>query len=234
MSRLENTWLVAGWAGLWYLWLKAAAEKGVDFAQNVTWVVDNVASETLNVLEWTFSEIWNLAPVSQNFINELGWILAHSSLVDLGIATWVGLWAWWLWKKGSQALWKITGIESDHDNNISKIWIWAAWALWVLWASASAITIGSGTAGYVLGRKLWEKVLGEKYAKITWAVWAVWWVWIALGASSWAVLWLSATALWAGFIWKWLWVIDNWNQQKEKRKNQWTLKAHFWIWRWKK
>lgn len=60
-------------------------------ARDVTHVVESVASETINVLESSFSEIGSLAPVSQHFIDELSGILTSSSLVDLGIATGVGL-----------------------------------------------------------------------------------------------------------------------------------------------
>jgi len=224
MSGFKKTWLIAWGSGLSYLWLKAAADSWVGFAQDITNVIESVASETINVLESSFSEIGNLAPVSQHFIDELSGVLMNTSLVDLGIATGIGIWAWWVWKKGSQLLWKITWVESEHDNNVSKLWIGAAWALWVLGASASAITIWSGTAWYVIGRKLGEKILGEKYAKITGIIGAVWGAGIAFWASSWTVLWLSAAALWAGFVWKWLWVSENWKKQNTRRKNEWFMK----------
>lgn len=234
MSTLKKTWLIAGGSGLWYLWLKAAAENGVGFAENITGVVDSVASETVNILQGTFSEIGSMAPVAQNFIDEMSSMLASTSLMDAGIAAWVGVAGWWLWKKWSQALGKVIWVESDHDNNVSKVWMGLASGIWVLWASASAITIGSGTAGYVLWRKLWEKILGEKYAKITGLVWAAGWVGLALWASSWTILWLGATVAGIGLVWKGLWVGDNWSKQNTRRKNEGVLKTHFWIGRWNK
>lgn len=226
MGKLKALWTAAGWAGLWYIGLNAMAESWNQTSAVILDTVNHTTSEAVNILGGTFSQIWNLAPVSQVFIDELSSLLTYPpSLIDAGIATWVWLAAGWVWKKWSQLAGKITGIQSNHDDTVSKIGIWIAGGLSVLWASASAITLWAGTSGYVLGRKLWEKVLGQKYANLLGIIWGAWWIGLTWGLTPWIVLWAWAVALWAWFVWKsWEWRRA---QQSEKRKWKWFRKSHF-------
>lgn len=231
MTKLNRAGTCALWGGIWYLWTNALAESGYEAPQIIVNTIDSIAEWALDILGSNFSQIGDLAPVSGVFIEELSTLLANINFLDAGIAAWVGYWAGWLGGKGSKILGSITKTPSEHDDKVAKIWIGSAGALGILWASASAITIGAWTAGYVIGRKLGEKILWEKYAKLLGVLWSVWWVGLAWWLGTGTVLWAWAVAVGGGLIW------SAWEKQRAERrterKEKWFMKAHLWIW-WKR
>jgi len=202
MSFFKTSWKVAGWWALAYVWLDALWESGSQVAEAITDNVDAIASETLNILSGIWlPEIGSLAPISQKFIAELSWVLSDTSLLDAGMSWWLWLIAWLAGKAGSHISGKVIWVESETDNKVASVGIWSATALWLLWAWATAVTIWAGTTGYVLGRKLGERILWEKYANITWTIWSLSATWLAWWASSGAILWATAVAGWAMLMW---------------------------------
>jgi len=215
MGRLKNTWLGVWWAWLWYLWLDALWESWFWPAQVATDIIDSVAGEAINILQNAWVEIASLAPISEKFISELSWVLDYTNIIEYWVAWGTGLLTWWVGKKISQWTGKVLGVESEKDDNIVGIWAWSAGALWFLWASTTALTVWAWSAWYVLGRKLWERILWEKYAKITWVVWALWATWLAWGAAPSIALWSAAVLGWGALIWK-AW--EEWRVRRQQKR----------------
>lgn len=212
MGFLKNTWLTAAWWGLSYAWLEAM--RYTTESSGYTEIAWNIASEVWNILQQWAAYIGDTAPIAleqfiQNFWADevlFGWI-------GVGVA---GVW----WYLTSNLLWKIVWAESKSDDTIASLW-WAAFAwLSVLWLAPAGLVVWAWAWTYVIGRKLGEKILWEKYAKLVW--------WMSALASSSATLWIASTVLpwllvawWAGLVWKkWVTPFHNWKTERNDKKKE--------------
>ncbi len=202
MGILKNTGIVAGWATVWYAGLEAMKQWWIETAWVAQWLIDSVAWNVVDVLGSAWAKIGNLAPVSQVFIDELSWVLTHTNLIDGGVA--LGLGAVWgfigsTWSKiAGNMIW----VKSEKDDKTAGIGIGVGTGLSVLWAWTTGLTIAAGTTGWVLWRKLGEKILGEKYAHITASIWALGVTGLAWWASPSVIFGSTAVAAWSWLIWK--------------------------------
>ncbi len=204
ISRIAKRTAAVGVAGgVGALSLEALSEAGVQQATHIQNIIGNVAQNTVNVLSQSHVQIWDLAPISDFWISQFAQNIGNGSLwwTDM----WVSALGWlvgnYIWKKWSQITGKILWVSSESDDTVSGISIGGASSLALVWLSGPAMILAGWGVGYVIGRKLWEKILGEKNAKMLGVV-----GWIAgagtmIGLSSSILIPLSLAGATAWFIW---------------------------------
>ena len=230
MGILKTTWTVAWFGTLGYIWLGTAEKAGNETAQATKSIVDGVATQALDILENVGVYIGDFAPLSSLWLTDLiERLWTTTSIGELGLASAMWLWAWYIWGKVTEGFWKMTWHDSETDNIVGKAGLWIAGAATVIWAGVVAGTVAAGATTYILWKKLSQFILSEKYAHYLWLAFAVWGASVAWWANEWTVIWSMLLAgAGAG---AWDSGKSSREKQTEKRKDQWFMKTYLWIWK---
>lgn len=170
MSKLKNTSLFAGAWTLWYLWTNEIAKEGNVLAENVISTIDDMGENALNILEHSASVIGSNSPLSQLGIDTLMYQIWTSmeglwnlTYENIGFCIGAGAMLYFVGKHVSKLAWSWVWVESESDDKI--ISRTAALTPTALLIGGLAPVAWAAATTYVVGRKLWEKILGAKYAK---------------------------------------------------------------------
>lgn len=181
MSKLKRFWLASAATAWFYIWTEQLWKMWSETARNIHQTMkvakDHVVDSSLNILNTTSPYIWNDAPLSYFGIQQLAariWnIIDNVNIVDitllwLGVYVWAKIWNWWS-KKVSELIWVS---HSKWDQIISQAVTWFVWA-WTLLQIPEVLNTGAIWWAYLISRKLWEKVLWERYSHLIWWSWAM-------------------------------------------------------------